>query len=194
MECYICGADMASRVGEVDYQCGLPGIRLAGVTIHECAECGEDSYEVPALETLHKTLAFVVAQKDGALSGVEIKFLRKWLGWSSQGCARRLRLTPQTYSSYENGRRPMGQGVEQLLRLLAVTTAPVESYAVEQSAEDRAAASHVRELDFCNFQGQVNLRHLVGGLAKPEQVQWEAPCLGGHVVDGGHRHVHGVSH
>ena len=56
----------------------------------------------------------------------EIRFLRKYLGWSTADFASRMGTARETVSRWESGAVPMGSQADRLLRLLVATAAPVK--------------------------------------------------------------------
>jgi len=80
---------------------------------------------------LHRAIAFALARQPEKLRGNEIRFLRKYLGWSGRDAAQNLHVKPETLSRWENGQTSMGDPSELLLRVLAMTQPPVENYPIE---------------------------------------------------------------
>lgn len=75
-------------------------------------------------------LARAVATKRERLEPVEIRFLRKTLGWSASDFARYMGVTRESVSRWENGAVRMTRGAERLLRLCATTKEPIPDYAI----------------------------------------------------------------
>lgn len=126
-QCIRCGAKMEEREGQVSYD-ALPGTVLLGVTIAECPECGETETAIPEMAGLNRKLAQLLVEQDTRLTPDEIKFLRKYLGLSGEDLARRMGVSPETVSRWENGHRNMSESNERLLRLIAAHESPVEDY------------------------------------------------------------------
>ena len=61
----------------------------------------------------------------------EIRYLRKYLGWSGADCAAHMGTTPETISRWETGAAPMGATADRLLRLMLVTKTPVTDYSLD---------------------------------------------------------------
>jgi transcriptional regulator with XRE-family HTH domain len=107
---------------------GLPGVILLGVEVRRCQGCGAEEVAIPRIEELHR------------LAPAEIKYLRKWLGWSGVDFARHMGTTPETVSRWEQGRVPMSPQADRLLRLMVTTRAPVADYALDALASIREKA------------------------------------------------------
>ncbi len=129
MKCVVCSATMKKTRGTYPYA-SLPGLTLAGVEIYRCA-CGEEEVSIPRIEDLHRTIAGELLRRKGHLAPVEIRFLRKLLGWSGVDFAKHFGVTPETVSRWESGKKPMGPVAERLLRLCVATKTPVDDYSVE---------------------------------------------------------------
>jgi DNA-binding transcriptional regulator YiaG len=73
-----------------------------------------------------------VIHKPARLSGAEVKFLRKHLGWSGADFAAHVGVDPTTVSAWENERKPFGTSSDRLLRLMVARQAPVEDYSLDE--------------------------------------------------------------
>lgn len=136
---------MTKRRENVKYDAsGLPGITLLNVEVSRCAECGEFEVSIPNIDGLHKALATVLVQKRERLVGAEIRFLRKYLGFSGVDFAEHLGVTPETVSRWEQGSTAMGVTADRFLRWLVLTRDPVSRYPLdllkEVAVEDARAS------------------------------------------------------
>lgn len=122
---------------------GLPNVVLVDVEVRRCPECGEEMLAIPRIEELHRVLAMEIISRPGRLSPPEIRFLRKWLGWSGQDFAKHFGVTPKTVSHWErvDDPDPMSSTAERLLRLAVAHGRPAEEYPVSRLAEIDEAAS-----------------------------------------------------
>ena len=132
-KCRTCGnAEMISGVETYLYtESGLPNVVLAGVEVRRCPLCGHHELVLPRVAELHRTLAHAVLHKRSRLSGPEVRFLRKYLGWSGADFARPIGVDPSTVSNWENDKDPIGSTSDRLLRLMVAHGAPVEDYSLE---------------------------------------------------------------
>lgn len=137
MKCPECGeAEMKITHEDHAYvECGLPNVVLVGLEFRVCPRCGERERVMPRLAQLHRVIAEAVAEKTARLTGAEIRFLRKHLGWSGEDFANVMGVRPESVSRWENEREPMGATSERLLRLMALRLRPVESYPNERLAD-----------------------------------------------------------
>jgi len=111
---------------------GLPNVVLLDVEVRSCAACGERAVAIPHVEALHRELAMVVIRRPGRLAPQEIRFLRKWRGWSGADFARHLGVDPATVSRWESvdAAQPMGPVADRLLRLAVAHGEPADAYPV----------------------------------------------------------------
>lgn len=96
--------------------CGLPNVYLVGIRYFRC-ECGEDLADIPAIKQLVNLIGRDLVEKTSALSGAEIKFLRKRLGQKAADFARQIGLEPETLSRIENDHIPASERTDKLVRL-----------------------------------------------------------------------------
>lgn len=145
MKCVQCGGTMVASRENVNYRAsGLPNVTLLNLEVRRCPECGDRQTVIPDIEGLHRLLAKAIVGKPSRLTPDEIRFLRKSLGWSSADFARRMGVTPESVSRWENGRERMGATAERLLRLMVVHSSPVSDYSLDTLADLRDEAVPVR--------------------------------------------------
>jgi DNA-binding transcriptional regulator YiaG len=90
---------------------------------------------IPRLEELHRVLAFAIATHPSKLSGSEIRFLRKYLGWSGKDFATTIGVAAETVSRWENDKERIGLVPERLLRVMVFRLKPVEEYPTERLSQ-----------------------------------------------------------
>ena len=147
-KCLQCEGTMKSRRESHDYSsCGLP-ITLMGVKVARCSSCGEHEVALPRIEELHRLIARTVIRKRGGLSGSEVRFLRKWLGWSGKDFAEVMGVTPETVSRWESGSLRIGPQAERLLRVLVATQEPRDDYPASSLRELESNVSEPEHLTF----------------------------------------------
>ncbi len=136
MKCLTCGAQMKTRRENYRYVAsGLPSVTLEGIEVSRCPKCGETEVAIPAIEDLHRVIASALIRKRSRFAPAEIRFLRKFLGWSGADFARHMGTTQETVSRWEHGTMPMGSAADRLLRLMVASSAPVSDYTVDVLAQ-----------------------------------------------------------
>jgi len=133
-KCRTCGnAEMTTATETYPYtESGLPNVVLIGVEVRRCPSCGHHELVLPRVTELHRTIAYAIIHKRARLSGPEVRFLRKYLGWSGTTFARHVGVDPSTVSNWENDKDPIGSTSDRLLRLMVAHGAPVEDYSLEE--------------------------------------------------------------
>ena len=129
MTCLECGGEVRTRLETVpfDTAIGLPGVRLRTM-VARCPKCKAFEVLVPNADGLHRALARSVVAKSERLSGAEIRFLRKVLGWSGADFAQHMGTSAEIVSRWETGSAPIGPQADRLLRLMVMTRDPVAGY------------------------------------------------------------------
>ncbi|HEY3354972.1 MAG TPA: type II TA system antitoxin MqsA family protein [Polyangia bacterium] len=138
MKCSVCAATMVSRRENYRYdECDLPNVTLLNIEVRRCPACGERAAVIPRVEELHRGLALAVIRKPNRLAPREIRFLRKYLGWSGVDFARHMGVNPQHVSRWESTRepKPMGPTADRALRLMVAIQPPVRDYSLDHLAE-----------------------------------------------------------
>jgi putative zinc finger/helix-turn-helix YgiT family protein len=112
-------------------RCGLPHVTLVNDEVRRCRKCGEYEVVIPQIEQLHRLLAFVLARKQERLTPDEVRYLRKYLGWSGKDFAEHFGVTQETVSRWEQGKAPMSAQADRLLRLMVVYQEPAADYSLD---------------------------------------------------------------
>ena len=136
MKCPQCQTGMETRRENHRYiESGLPNVVLENVEKQRCPKCGETSLSIVQPLKLHKMIAMDIIRQPERLSSAEIKYLRKWMGWSGVDFAKRMGVDPATVSRWERAEDPqaMGPVAERLLRLFVAFYAPERNCATWSS-------------------------------------------------------------
>jgi transcriptional regulator with XRE-family HTH domain len=108
---------MEQQLASVEYrECGLENVLLEQVPVWRCAN-GHEDLQVPSVDNLHLVLAKMLLVQPWPLSGPDVRFLRKFLGYSARAFSSRLGLNHVTLSKFENGRMRTPRRLEALVRL-----------------------------------------------------------------------------
>jgi putative zinc finger/helix-turn-helix YgiT family protein len=135
MTCIQCGGKLTAKRENYRYTaCGLSNVTLIGVDVRRCAKCGDHEVVIPRIEELHRVLAAAVVRQASRLTKDEIRFLRKYLGYSGVDFAKVVGVSAETISRWENGKEKMGSSAEKLVRMLVVHTQPTRHYPIETLA------------------------------------------------------------
>jgi putative transcriptional regulator len=138
MNCSNCGKKMSSGRENVKYDaCGLNYVTLLNVEVRHCEACGESETVIPHIEELHRVIARTVAHMPVRLRGSEIRFLRKYLGYSGIDAAKALSVRPETMSRWERDKVEISPGADRYLRLLVANEKPAEYYPREELEAER---------------------------------------------------------
>jgi putative zinc finger/helix-turn-helix YgiT family protein len=129
--CYVCGADaLTDKLEDIPYR-ALPGTTILQVKVEQCTQCGERFEHIPAMTQLEDALARALLSKQARLTGHEIRFLRKYLGQSGVGMARKMRVTKETMSRWQTGARAISPQNDLLLRLIVAAKMGLAGYQEE---------------------------------------------------------------
>lgn len=150
MKCMACGSTaMKTKKEKFVYDASGLRVTLVSVDVTRCGHCGEFEVHIPAIEQLHRVIAFAVIQQKSRLAPAEITFLRKYLGWSKAELARHMGTNAATVGRWEDG-QAMGKIADRLLRLLVANREPDCTYpedrlvdvATEKPTEKRRQVSY----------------------------------------------------
>lgn len=132
MTCLQCGGTMDTKSDQtLRYTAiGLPNIVLAGISVSTCRECGHREVEIPRIVELHRLIAADLAVKPSRFVKEEIRFLRKFLGFSQADLAETMEVAPETVSRWESGATSMTATTERFLRLLVGASAIARTYSL----------------------------------------------------------------
>jgi len=135
MKCAECGGELKTTATTHRYaESGLPNVILHGVEVRKCAACGAEEVAIPNISGLHRCIAHLLATRPSAMTPAELRFLRQFLGHSSQDFAKMLGRTPETYSRWETGDRKISPLADRLVRMLVMRSEPRTDYTDEMLA------------------------------------------------------------
>src|SRR6266851_1762965 len=119
---------------------GLRNVYLVGVEYEVDSTTGMQSAAIPCLPALMEAIGKVLVEKTTALTGDELRFLRKRLRYASRMFAKLVGLSDEQYSRLENGAK-VTPTVERLVRLIYATLAKLPAAASEEVAKTTWTAS-----------------------------------------------------
>lgn len=135
-KCKECSGEMISSRETYRYnESGLPNVLLKDVEIRRCPSCGAQEVPLPRVVELHRAIALALVHKPARFLGAEVRYLRKYLGWSGVDFASHMGVNPETVSRWENGKEVISSTSDRLLRLIVVRSWPVEDYSVDDLAK-----------------------------------------------------------
>lgn len=111
---------------------GLNNVVLKNIEVLVCDRCKTETPRLPRLNDLMRTIALALITKPYKLEGQDIRFLRKFLGLSSEAFAAILDVDKSHLSRVENGAMPVSAATDRLVRLVALGLAE----GLEQKARD----------------------------------------------------------
>lgn len=149
MECPSCSSKKAMRPEVVTHkfkESGLDNVTLSGVKSYRCNDCGEVVYDFGNINQLNQLIAEALLRKKGHLTGKEIRYLRSYVGYSSEMFAKMLGYDKTSWSRIENERSNISNQVNMAVR-----------WAVAGKLADRDYDVHdlilaMETEDFVNFQ------------------------------------------
>jgi transcriptional regulator with XRE-family HTH domain len=121
-KCNHCGTGEVVRITLPEYVDDLMGAPFQVAVEHavvqeRCKKCGAVlGNDIPDLRGLIAAVAMTRALDPEKLSGDEIRFLRKAVGWKAKDVAEILQVTPEHVSRCEAGKSPLSEGLEKYLR------------------------------------------------------------------------------
>lgn len=131
MECLNCATEIPVKQETINYrfkECGLDNVFLIGVISHHCDVCGETSYDFGDLIQLHKIIADFVVRKDGLISGAEMRFLRKHLGYSGPMFGKLIGVTKDHIYKMESGEVTITDTMDHFIRHIVAFKSPDRNY------------------------------------------------------------------
>jgi len=127
MTCDLCGTKIIEKKATLDSpyhyrMSGLSNVYLIGILVRRCIHCGTESPVIPRIAELHKLIAREIVDKPELLCGEEIRYLRKYAGFSAKRFAALLQIDTSHLSRVENGKcRSLGAPTDKLARTLAIS-------------------------------------------------------------------------
>lgn len=138
--CKSCGQHSeAKKVDKYETdQFGITLTLLNAVTIKSCGCDSSQEISIPNLKGMLAAAALTRISHSLKLSGKEISFLRKAVGYSAKELASFMDVTPETFSRWENDKLPIKSASEKFLRLFVMSILKDNAPLVNPSEKDIA--------------------------------------------------------
>ncbi|OFZ81393.1 MAG: hypothetical protein A2583_05830 [Bdellovibrionales bacterium RIFOXYD1_FULL_53_11] len=124
MECFECEypEPFSGRHSVHKYkETGLDNITLVGVEEFKCPKCGAVYFDIPKIKQLNALIADMIMKKGQVLSGAELRYLRKQMGYSTNLFGRLIAYDPKSLSRIENGHQKVTSTFDRLVRMAYAT-------------------------------------------------------------------------
>lgn len=132
MKCSVCESTKTLKTVSIPSykyrECGLENVILHGVKESRCEDCGESYISFGDMEKLHALIAGCLIKKSDNLIGKEIKFLRKFLGYSGSVFSQLVGYEPEHLSRVESGKASVQVTFDHLVRSLVARKFPDRDY------------------------------------------------------------------
>jgi YgiT-type zinc finger domain-containing protein len=181
--CYECGRSMIGRKENYSYtEVGLKSVTLMNVVVYHC-KCGAIAADLPAVGQLHLLIAFDLFRKKTILSGEEVRYLRKWVGYSATELAEATGYSKTIISRWENEKKKVAKESDRLLRLVIFAKMLENSVGEDISVEGKPFPNKVAEvarlvktLDLAEFLHKIENKH-EGSMPIRIDTSLPDPCL-----------------
>jgi DNA-binding transcriptional regulator YiaG len=149
-KCLECGHTKLSKTTE---RLEFNNVAAVEGVVYTCDRCAARYEGFAKVEELSREVAHHVARGEERLSPDEIRFLRKYLGYSSKDFAAFLDVSHETVSRWESraDAKPMKLATEKLLRYMALVDKPISDYGLDKAG---TKAKHSKLPTFINQGGR----------------------------------------
>jgi YgiT-type zinc finger domain-containing protein len=132
-KCIECGSHALKHAVET---VPFNGVANVEANVYACQDCGERYEGFARVEELTRELAHNIARRAERLRPLEIRFLRKYLGYSGKDFAKFLGVAPETTSRWASAENPMQMqlSTEKLIRMMALSEKPLAEYGLDVAA------------------------------------------------------------
>ena len=121
-ECTRCGEPVNPEPRNYRYlESGLSNVILQGIEVADCPKCGNEDAIIPRMAKIHRAIARALTLSPSRLTGEQIRFLRKDLGFSGDQLGKYLHTDKTKISKWEGGEDRIGPSTDRLIRLLAAS-------------------------------------------------------------------------
>ena len=124
-KCYDCG--FKGKCVETPKDHLLDGVAVVAAVEITCPKCGATSLAFDQMEAMYREVALALASKPERMSPGELRWMRKYLGFSGADWAEYLGVARETVSGWEN-RGKIPEATEKLLRMMVKVGPHIEDY------------------------------------------------------------------
>ena len=135
MKCETCGAAMTEHIEAVPLT-ALPSVIIDDALVAVC-ENGHRDVTISQLPQRLRWVALRLIEKSTQLTGEEIRFLRKHLGFSATDFAAFMEVKPETVSRWENEKLAMSGMREKTLRIAVKSGPAILEYEIRHTKTAR---------------------------------------------------------
>jgi len=161
---------------------GLKSVTLTNVLVYHC-NCGAIVAELPVVNELHALIAFDLFRKKTILSGEEVRYLRKWVGYSATDLAEATGYSKTIISRWENEKKNVAKESDRLLRLV-IFAKMLENFVGEEISVEGKKLPHkvaevarlIKTLNLAEFLHQIENKH-EGSMPIRIDTSVPDPCL-----------------
>ncbi|MEL6195938.1 MAG: helix-turn-helix domain-containing protein [Myxococcota bacterium] len=131
MRCMECGGTefQSEKISHL-----LDGLVRVPATQHTCQSCGDQSVEIGDFETLYHAIANEFVRQQQRLAPTQMRWLRKYMGFSGHDFAARLGIQRETLSNWENGHRDAPLSADLAIRFMVAMGEKFTDYAPKDQA------------------------------------------------------------
>ena len=131
MTCSMCDNKKPLKKTKITHkykECGLDNVTLIGVEYYRCNKCGEEYFGYGNIEKLNEAIAHVLIRKKDFLTGKEVRFLRKHLGYSGAMFAKLIGYDDASLTRLERNAQPITRIFDHLVRFTVASKLPDRNY------------------------------------------------------------------
>ncbi|PCI00677.1 MAG: hypothetical protein COB79_05345 [Zetaproteobacteria bacterium] len=137
--CPICGSTNMKFSNKQSHNLsvmGLPNVMAIGIHIYECSNCHEHFKEYPTSKAFKELIIRSLVTVSRDLTGREMAFIRKNLGFTARKWASLIRVHNVTLSDWENEKKAINKTAEIALRMRAALDLEINPEQIEVGTSD----------------------------------------------------------
>lgn len=162
MRCTMCESkkNLKPKIENLKYEVsGLDNILVHGVKVYHCDNCGERYLQYGNHEEIDAAIAEALLKKQKALTGKEIRLLRRWKGYSGQRFARLLNTSAAHLYRIEAKNSSANDKFDRLVRLAIISLVKDRNYELHDMFEGKKDFIKYKRIEIQSKGGQYSLRY-----------------------------------